>query len=301
MLFLFYLLFFSNFARKMAKQTLVFESPKELSLRDGMLVISDRETGETVMRSLEDIQMIMIDNHSVRLSIPLLTRISKINIGVVFCDERHYPVSMLLDMESHSLQSKRIRCQLAASKVTNKQIWKQIVEAKIRNQSLLLEKSGLGKSLLSSYYNNVKSGDSTNREGVAARIYWSKLMGKNFIRDRYGEPPNALLNYGYAVLRSMSARSLMSAGLLPLVGVFHHNCHDSLPLADDVMEPYRPYIDRKVREMAEEGLTDVCRESKKRILELFYEDIPADAIALSASTLAGIYEGAGKVIVFPSI
>jgi CRISPR-associated protein Cas1 len=285
----------------MAKQTLVFESSKELSLRDGMLVITNRETEETTLRSLEDIQMIMVDNHSVKITIPLIAKLSKLNIGVVFCDEKHMPVSMLLDLESNTLQSKRIRCQLAASKPVNKQIWKQIVEAKIRNQSLLLEKLGIGKSLLATYYNNVKSGDSTNREGMAARVYWLKLIGKNFIRDRFGGPPNALLNYGYTVLRSMVARSLMNAGLLPLVGIFHHNCHNAFPLADDVMEPYRPYVDYRVIIMLKEGLTEVCRESKRRLLELFYQDISADAMSLTASSLAGIYEEDGRVIVYPTI
>ena len=284
----------------MGKQTIVFESPKELSLKEGMLVISDKETGIMTLRSLEDIQMLMIDNHSVRLTVPLITKLSELNIGVVFCDGNHMPVSMLMDMESNALQSKRFRCQMSASKPLNKQIWKQIVEAKIRNQSLVLERLGLGKSLLANYYVNVKSGDITNREGVAARMYWSKLMGKGFVRDRYGEPPNSLLNYGYAVLRSMMARHLMNAGLLPLIGIFHHNVYDAFPLADDMMEPYRPFVDYQVKRMLDEGLSEVKRKSKKRILGLFYQDIPAGAMALSASTLAGIYEGMGKIVVFPN-
>ena len=124
----------------MAKQTLVFESPIELTLKGGMIVITDRKTGEITMRSLEDVQMVMVDNHSVRLSVPLLTKMATLNIGVVFCDEKHMPVTMLMDFESNSIQSGRFQCQLAASKPLKKQIWKQIVEAKIRNQSMLLEK-----------------------------------------------------------------------------------------------------------------------------------------------------------------
>lgn len=250
-----------------------------------MIVIKDRDTEEMTLRSLEDIRLIMIDNHSVRITVPLISRLSKLNIGVVFCDEKHMPTAMLMDLESNSLQSKRFRYQLSASKPTNKQIWKQIVEAKIRNQSLLLEKKGFGKVLLAVYYNNVKSGDTTNREGVAAKVYWSKLMGKGFIRDRYGLPPNSLLNYGYALLRSMMARCIMNAGLLPTIGIFHHNSYDAFPLADDLMEPYRPYVDYKVTSLMEEGLVDVCRESKKQLLEMFYQDIPANAMAMSASTL----------------
>ena len=213
----------------MAKQTIVFESPLELSLKEGMIVITDKDKNKSTLRSLEDIQLVMIDHYSVRISVPLITEFSKYNIAVVFCDKKHMPVSMLMDLDSNVLQSKHFRFQLAASKPLNKQIWKQIVEAKIRNQSLLLERLGIGKNILSAYYNNVKSGDTTNREGVAARVYWAKLMGKNFIRDRFGAPPNQLLNYGYALLRSMMARCLMNAGLLPSIGIFHKNYYDAFP------------------------------------------------------------------------
>ena len=144
----------------------------------------------------------------------------------------------------------------------------------------------LGKATLAVYYNNVKSGDSTNREGVAATIYWKKLMGPNFIRDRNGANPNSLLNYGYAVLRSMVARHLLNA---------------AFPLADDVMEPYRPFVDYRVKKLNEEGIASVCREAKRQILDLFYEDLPADALMKTASTLAGVYEGNGRVVVFPEI
>ncbi|MBQ9232004.1 MAG: type II CRISPR-associated endonuclease Cas1 [Prevotella sp.] len=285
----------------MAKQTLVFESAKDLSLSDGMIVITDKDTGEITLRSLEDVQMIMVDNHSVRITIPLMTRLVKNNVSIVICDERHMPVSMMMDLESNTLQSKRFQCQLAATIPSKKQLWKQIVEAKIRNQSLLLEKLGKGKNLLAQYYNNVKSGDSTNREGIAAKMYWKLLMGKEFIRDRYGDSPNDMLNYGYTLLRSMMARHLMNAGLLPTVGVFHRNCYNAFPLADDMMEPYRPFVDYKVKDMFEHGITGVCRESKKTLLGLFYSDIPANAMMMSASTLAGVYEGMNKLIVFPRL
>ena len=212
---------------------------------------TDKESGEETTRPIEDIRLVMIDHHSARLTIPLLTRLAKSNVGVVFCDETHMPVSMMMDLESNSLQSKRFQYQLSAKVPTNKQIWKQIVEAKIRNQSLLLEKLGKGTKILAVYYDNVKSGDSTNREGLAAKKYWKTLVGKNFIRDRYGEPPNALLNYGYAILRSVMTRCLMNSGLLPTVGVFHKSCYNAFPLSDDMMEPYRPYIDRKAMELHE--------------------------------------------------
>ena len=285
----------------MAKQTLVFESAKELSLSGGMIVITDKDSGEVVIRPIEDAQMIMVDNHSVRITIPLITKLVKHNVGIVFCDEKHMPTSMMMDLDSNTLLSKRFQHQLSATVPMKKQIWKQIVEAKIRNQSLLLEKQGKGKGVLAQYYNNVKSGDSTNREAMAAKVYWKMLMGKDFVRDRWGHAPNPMLNYGYTILRAMVARSLMNAGLLPSIGVFHRNCYNAYPLADDTMEPYRPYVDQKVKELFVNGVKDICHEAKKAFLELFYSEIPANAMMLSSSTLASVYEGTDKTIVFPHI
>ena len=130
---------------------------------------------------------------------------------------------------------------------------------------------------------------------------FSALLGKEFIRDRYGESPNSLLNYGYSLLRSLTARQLMNSGLLPTIGIFRRSCYDSFPLADDIMEPYRPFVDRKVVELMENGITSVCRQSKKMLLELFYNDIPANAMMMTASTLANVFDGNGKVVVFPKI
>lgn len=285
----------------MAKQTLVIETAKELSLRGGMIVITDKETGEISLRPIEDVQLIMLDHHSAKITIPLISRLAMNNASVIYCNESHMPVSMTMDLESNTLQAKRFREQLGASVPTNKQIWKQIVEAKILNQSLLLEILGKGENVLTQYYKNVKSGDSTNREGIAANVYWKKLLGNSFIRDRFGKSPNHLLNYGYALLRSVIARHLMNAGLLPTIGIFHRNRYNAFPLADDMMEPFRPYIDRKVVALMESKKTELCRETKKILLDTFYTDIPANSILMSAATLAGIYEGSCKVVVFPQI
>ena len=114
---------------------------------------------------------------------------------------------------------------------------------------MLLEKLGIGNDLLKIYYVNVKVGDSSNREGIAAKIYWKKLFGKNFIRDRIGDVPNNFLNYGYTLLRSFTSRAIMDAGLLPLIGIFHKNYYNSFPLADDLMEPYRPFIDENAKKI----------------------------------------------------
>ncbi len=266
-----------------------------------MIVIEDKETGTEVLRPLEDVRTIMVDHHSASLTVPLITKLVDNNVGIVYCDETHMPVSMMMDLESNSLQSKRFQHQLSASVPTKKRLWKQIVEAKIRNQSMLLQQRGLGERLLAMYYNNVKSNDATNREGAAAKVYWKMLIGKDFVRDRYGAPPNSLLNYGYALMRSAMARGLMNAGLLPTVGIFHKNCFNAFPLADDMMEPYRPFIDRKVLELFGSEITEVCRESKKALLDLFYTDITENAIMMSATSLVCVYEGVNDVLSFPQL
>ena len=256
----------------MSKQTLVFDSPSMLSIKNGLLSIV-REEKEEVLKAFEDIQTILIDHHSVSLTIPLLNRLSEEQIAVVFCNERHFPQSMLMDLETNSLQTKYYRKQIEASLPMKKQIWKQVVEAKIRNQSRLLNELFQCGDVLQKYYANVKSGDSTNREGVAANCYWKKLLGKDFIRDRFGYEPNNLLNYGYALLRSAMARALMDSGLMPTLGVFHRNYFNSFPLADDIMEPYRPFVDRKVMELYLAGKKEVDKEFKLAMLSLYYDEL----------------------------
>lgn len=285
----------------MAKQTIIIETAKELSLRCGMIVIVDKESGEETLRPIEDLRTLIVDNHSVRITVPLINELVRSNVCIVYCDEKHMPASMMMDLESNSLQSKRFQSQLSAAKPVNKQLWKQIVEAKIRNQSRLIEELGKGDRLLVKYYNNVKSNDTTNREGAAARIYWKVILGKDFVRDRYGAAPNALLNYGYALLRTAMARSIMNACLLPTVGIFHRNRYDAFPLADDMMEPFRPFVDRKVLQLYDRGITGVGKESKRELMELFYSDITESALMLATTTLSGVYEGSNNIVVFPQM
>ena len=284
----------------MPKQTIVLDSKAELSIKNGLLSIA-REGEEEVFRSFEDVQTILVDNHSVSLTIPLLNRLSESQITVIFCNEKHFPQSMLMDLESNSLQTKYFRKQIEASQPLKKQIWKQIVEAKIRNQSRLLDEIFQCGDLLRKYYCNVKSGDTTNREGVAANCYWRKLMGKEFIRDRFGKEPNNLFNYGYALLRSAMARALMDSGLMPTLGVFHRNFYNSFPLADDVMEPYRPFVDRRVYELYIAGKRDVDKEFKNKMLELFYSDLKRDVLTKTSASLVNMYCQESRVVYYPEL
>lgn len=226
----------------MSKQVIYITSACQLSLENKQLVIE--KENELIYRSIEDIRMLFIDHHSAHITIPLLNYLSDNKVGVVFCNETHIPTSMLMGLHSNSRMTMYIRGQMQMSEPTKKRIWKRIVEAKIYNQSLLLYKLGIVKDGLKPYYSNVKSEDSTNREGVAAKVYWKFLFGKDFIRDRLASYPNNFLNYGYAILRTFVTRAIMDAGLLPMVGIFHKNYFDDFLLTDDLMEPFRPYIDK---------------------------------------------------------
>lgn len=284
----------------MAKQTLVFENPADLSVKDGQLLICQKNSAPAML-SLEDISLIIIDNHSVHLTVPLITLMADNNINIVFCNERHMPVTMTMDLDSNHEQTLFFRLQIDASVPLKKQLWKQVVENKISNQSLFLQKLGKGTDLLKCYSENVKSGDATNREAIAAKIYWKHLFGKNFVRDRIGPSPNDMLNYGYAILRSAIARSLMNSGLLPTLGIFHKNRFDSFPLTDDIMEPYRPFIDEKIYELYSIKKTRIDRTFKRNIIELFYDRLTNDELSKTTHSLSNIYIGEGRVIYYPKI
>ncbi|MBQ7550122.1 MAG: type II CRISPR-associated endonuclease Cas1 [Bacteroidales bacterium] len=285
----------------MAKQTIYITSAADLSIKNSQLQITfpDRET--SFQRSIEDLGTLIIDHHSAHLTVPLLNRLAEQNVAVVFCNETHTPTTMLMDLESNCLQAKHTRAQIEAGKPLCKQVWKQIVEFKIRNQSALLEKLGYGNDPLHRYHTQVKSGDSTNREGAAAKIYWQMLFGKQFIRDRIGTPPNNLLNYGYAILRSSVARAIMDAGLLPMIGVFHRNYYDAFPLADDLMEPFRPFIDEKVFTLHQRGIADINLAVKREIIEIFYQELSQDQISATAHSLVRLFEKEGNVICYPTL
>ena len=204
---------------------------------------------------------------------------------------------MLQNLDTHTLQCEILNTQIGIGEVLKKKLWKQTIEAKIKNQSKLLTKLGKDGDVLKPYYSNVKSGDSDNREGLAARIYWNCLFGVHFIRDRNQPGINALLNYGYTILRSATTRALMGSGLLPSIGIFHHNRSNAFPLADDIMEPYRPYVDEIVYEMLQEGMMDLNLKSKSYLLRVLTCDTHFSkvtrplgiALTMSAASLVKCY------------
>ena len=257
----------------MLKRTLVFSNPMKLSLKNCQLVLAYKDDPDNkVTIPIEDIGVVIIEHQQVSITIPLMNALVEGNVQVVMCNNRGMPSAMLQSFEGNNLQGENLRNQMGAGEVLKKQLWKQIVEAKIRNQAALLNKVGQEGDRLKQYSQNVKSGDADNREGIAARIYFSELFGESFVRDRTVPGINALLNYGYAILRAATARALVSSGLLPAIGIFHHNRSNAFPLADDVMEPYRPYVDEIVYDMAMQAKLDLTKDVKAELINVLYAD-----------------------------
>lgn len=296
----------------MIKRTLLFSNPYYLSVKNNQLVINPKnnnEDAETTTSPIEDIGFIIVDHPQTSISIPVLEELQKNNVGVIFCDNKHKPISMLLNLDSHHLQSELFSAQIEAPKPLLKQLWKQTVEAKILNQINVLKsyKKPIGDLLV--YKKQVKSGDSSNREACAAKIYWRQLFPDSFRRDRFGEHPNNFLNYGYAILRAATARALTGSGLLPTLGIHHHNRYNAFCLADDIMEPYRPYVDDAVLEITEKFPEEknLNKEIKAKLLSLLSCDVSIGEnrrplmIALSQTTasLARCYAKTSKKIDYP--
>lgn len=251
----------------------MFIHPAMLSLKNAQLVVRKKELpDETQTVAIEDIGLVMIDNPMVTMTIPLINALADHEVAVVFCNEKGMPNSMLLSLSANNTQGETLRHQLEAGEVLKKNLWKQIVEAKIRNQAALLKKLGKHGELLKPLYSNVKSGDTDNREGIAAKIYWTELFGKGFIRDRNLAGANTLLNYGYTVLRAAVARALVCSGLFPALGIFHRNRSNAYPLADDMIEPYRPFVDEVVYTLLVQGQTELTTEVKGILLKVLYCD-----------------------------
>ena len=214
----------------MLKRTLVFSNPISLSLKNSQLVLAFKDDPDNKMTiPIEDIGVVIIENQQVSITIPLMNALVEGNVQVVVCNDRGMPSAMLQSFEGNNLQGENLRNQMDVGEVMKKQLWKQIVEAKIRNQAALLDKLGQDGNILKQNYQNVKSGDTDNKEGIAARRYFSELFGESFLRDRTLPGINVLLNYGYTILRAATARALVSSGLLPAIGIFHHNRSNAFP------------------------------------------------------------------------
>lgn len=257
----------------MIKQTLYFGNPAYLSLKDRQLVIRLPDNNQSVTRPIEDIGVVVIDNKQITFTSGLIEALLGNNCALITCDSSHLPVGLMLPLCGNATQSERFRHQLSASLPLKKQLWQQTISQKIANQAQVLKECfGVEVGNMLSWSKNVKSGDSDNLEARAAAYYWRNMFDDEdvFIRDREGEPPNNLLNYGYAILRAIVARGLVGSGLLPTLGIHHHNRYNAYCLADDIMEPYRPYVDELVVNIRKEfDNTDFLdKEIKKRLLSI---------------------------------
>ena len=263
----------------MLKRTLFFSTPYCLSLRNGQMIIHTREAPDQRKSiPIEDIGFVVLEDQQTSITLPLLNALSDNNVAVILCGENRMPNAMLMNLDSNRTQGENYRAQIEASEPLKKGLWKQIVEAKIRNQAALLRKLGRDGDKLKPYYMNVKSADADNREGTAAKIYWTELFGSEFYRSREGSPPNNLLNYGYTILRAAVARAIMGSGLFPALGIFHRNRYNAFPLADDLMEPYRPFIDEIVYRLYTNGHIQLTREVKGELLRILFVDTRFDKI-----------------------
>ena len=292
----------------MLKRTLVFSTALKLSLKNSQLVISLRDIpSETQTIPIEDVGMVIIENQMISVTLPLLNEFVDSGTAVILCDNKGMPHAMLQNLDGHNLQGEFLRNQIKVGEVLRKQIWKQIVESKIRNQAALLEKIHKKGELLKPHYMNVKSGDSDNKEGLAARIYWGVLFGDSFVRDREEPGINSLLNYGYAILRAATARALISAGLTPSLGIFHHNRSNAFPLADDMMEPFRPFVDEIVCHLCEEGKFELNKDTKGELLgvltcDTFFTKVTRPlqiGLSITMASLAKCYAGEQKMLSLP--
>lgn len=292
----------------MVKRTLSFSKPCILSLKNCQMVIKMKDDPDFIKTiPIEDIGFVLLENQQISITMPLLNALADNNAAVIVCTDKMMPNAMLLNLDSNSIQGERYRDQINASGPLKKNLWKQTVEAKIKNQAALLDKLDKDSSQLRPYWQNVKSGDADNREGMAAKIYWNALFGEDFMRHRTGDFPNEMLNYGYTVLRAAVARSLMGSGLFPAFGIYHRNRYNAFPLADDIMEPYRPYVDEIVFDLYANGEQELNKDVKAELLKLLYVDTVFDRItrpldlglSVTTSSLAKCFSGEQKKIMYP--
>jgi CRISPR-associated protein Cas1 len=252
------------------KRTLYFGNPAYLSRTKDQLVVNYPDNDLEKTMPIEDIGVVVLDHYQLTISQPLISALLSNNVALITCNERHLPQGLMLNLDGHHTQQAHLTAQIEATSALKDRLWKQVVRQKILNQGALLQEKGEEVKNMKYWADQVKNGDPQNMEGRAAANYWKKLFDTDFIRGRYEGGPNALLNYGYAILRAVVARSLVGSGLHPSLGIHHHNKYNAYCLADDVMEAYRPYVDRLVLEImeTEEDWEELSWEVKSILLTL---------------------------------
>lgn len=300
----------------MIKKTLYFGNPAYLSLKLEQLVIKTQrqeDDGESLTRTIpiEDVGVVVLDHRQITITQGVMEKLLENNCAVITCDSRHLPVGLLLPLVGNTVQNERFRSQIDSSLPLRKQLWQQTIQAKIANQATVLEYSTSRRhGNMLAWVSQVKSGDSDNVEARAATYYWKTIFPErpDFLRGQFEDEPNGLFNYGYAILRAVVARSLVMSGLLPTLGIHHHNRYNAYCLADDIMEPYRPYVDRLVLDIiAEDGTLFLTQSAKLRLLSIPVLDVEIDghtsplmvAVSTTTASLAKCFGGDLRKIVYP--
>ena len=294
----------------MIKQTLYFGNPAYISTKNAQLVIKIKkdEKEHTATRPIEDIAVIILDHGRITITHNAIKRLQENKVAIISCDDKHMPGSLMLPLVGHSEQTEKYRYQISASAPLKKNLWQQTVIAKIKNQLSVLDKLDRPATRLTHLLNKVQSGDPQNIEAQAAAYYWKTYID-GFVRDRLGGPPNNLLNYGYAILRAMTARSLVSSGHITSLGIHHRNKYNPYCLADDIMEPYRPFVDLVAYQMYTEEKTDPILNisNKARLLrfstmDAVYENKKSPlmvGIQMTTASLAACFKGEKRKINYP--
>lgn len=296
----------------MITRSIYIGSPAYLKLKDEQMYIMEPSSNQMKGKvSVEDLGLLMLDHFQITISHQLIQKMMGNNVVVVSCDAHHLPHGIMLPLYGHTEHSDRIKDQLQASEPLKKQLWKQTVECKIENQKEVLRRLGNYYEPMMNYQNNVKSGDSTNMEGIAAQHYWKYLISLDFLRQRFGESPNQFFNFGYAVLRSIVARSIVETGLLPVLGIFHKNKYNPYCLADDLMEPYRPFVDWLVMDWLTKNpeIEELTKEFKAHLLQVATKDVWIDgkkrpllvAVKTTVISLYKCYIAEKRLISYPEL
>jgi CRISPR-associated protein Cas1 len=261
------------------KRTILIQNPAYLKLKLGQLKIIEPKTNvELGSIPCEDIGYLILENPQITISLQAIQTLQSYKTAIISCDEFHMPQGLMLPFEGHTQMQAHLRAQIACSEPLRKHLWRQIVASKIRNQQKVLKTLGKPFGQMDDYIKGLKTGDSTNKEGQAANFYWKHIL-QDFTRDRDGDMPNPLLNYGYSVIRSATARALVSSGLNPSIGVFHKSKYNAFCLADDLMEPYRPYIDYLVYDIYNHGRNKIDKLTptiKSQLLNIYNVDVNID-------------------------
>ena len=292
----------------MIKRVVCFENPARLSLKLAQMVVELQDVTRTL--PIEDIGVVILDHKQITITHALIDALLANNVAIVTSNDKHLPVGLMLPLDGNTLQSERFRAQIDASEPLKKQMWQQTIVAKILGQAHVLGTQLIKHNNMLKWAKDVRSGDPENMEARAAAFYWRNMFEKDeFIRDPQGLPPNNLLNYGYSIVRAMMARALVGAGLLPTLGIHHHSRYDAYCLADDIMEPYRPFVDMKVLEMWKNGgiTSDISSDQKRELLGITTMDVNISghrspmmlAIQTTAQSVQKCFSGEARKIIYP--